>query len=321
MSKDRSHDSANIKHVSFDKHFTSTWNRTPEDPNLTWGAKGLLWYLLTREHNWVTHVWQLQKVYAGNKRGNSRDAVRGFLKELKDNEYVTYEKTQKADGKWEHSYTIYPMKITQFQIMFPETVKPGAVKPAPVKASIIPNNELPNNELRDISNDISMRPPPVSDPADASKKKSAKTKEPTISHGSHVKLTATQLKGLQDEHGVNKIKCYIDRVNDYCASKPKKYVDYAAAIRNFIRNENKDQPQQPVSQPASSNEIPKEILDAIAECKKMNYPIEFYREEDLVFIKPKNYSREGFDLKWRTVVHQFIEHLNVLKNEYDIYGD
>ena len=67
-------------------------------------------------------------------------------------------------------------------------------------------------------------------------------KEKVDSFGSHVKLTATQMKELQDKHGEKRIADFIDRVNDYCASKGKTYKDWAAAIRNFIRNDDLKNP-------------------------------------------------------------------------------
>lgn len=155
MSKNKSEESANIKHVSFDKHFTSTWNRTPEDPNLSWGAKGLLWYLLSRTPGWNTKLWHLATVFKGSGKGNGYDAVKKMMKELRDNDYVEYIKSKDSEGKWQHTYVVYPMKIAQFKIMFPEVDLPLVVVPLVVDPPLIINNELPNNELIEISKDIS----------------------------------------------------------------------------------------------------------------------------------------------------------------------
>jgi hypothetical protein len=63
-------------------------------------------------------------------------------------------------------------------------------------------------------------------------------KEERIQHGSHVKLTPMEYNKLFTELGDFRLKDLIERVNDYCAAnKPKGYSCYAAAIRNFAKNQ------------------------------------------------------------------------------------
>lgn len=61
--------------------------------------------------------------------------------------------------------------------------------------------------------------------------------EPLNKIGSFVALTTSDLEKLESEHGEAKIAEYIQAVNDYCASKGKRYKDYAATIRNWIRRD------------------------------------------------------------------------------------
>lgn len=144
--------SGTIHNIRLDKHFTMLSNRTPEDPNLSWAAKGLLWYLLSRDPDWSIHVWQLVEIYQGPKgKVGGRAAIQELLVELRKNGYVQYTKSRTAEGKWHHRYDVYPVKIEVFQKMFPEVVIPALVKPALVNRPIIPSNELPSNELTNIS--------------------------------------------------------------------------------------------------------------------------------------------------------------------------
>lgn len=70
------------------------------------------------------------------------------------------------------------------------------------------------------------------------KSDSSSKKEERIPHGSHVKLTSTEYNKLFCELGESRLKDLIERVNDYCAAnKPKGYSCYAAAIRNFAKNQ------------------------------------------------------------------------------------
>lgn len=65
-----------------------------------------------------------------------------------------------------------------------------------------------------------------------------KEDDPKVEYGSHVRLSAKQYAKLLELYGEKYLAELIDRVNDYCAAtKPKGYSDYAAAIRNFVRNE------------------------------------------------------------------------------------
>jgi hypothetical protein len=138
---------AKIHNIRLDDHFTMLSNRTPEDPNLTWAAKGLLWYLLSRDKNWTVHVWQLAKIYEGGKKGGKKDAIQELLKELRLSGYVEYIKSRNALGEWVHSYYVYPIKIKQFKEMFPERDHPATGCPSTGNPVISPSTELPSTEL------------------------------------------------------------------------------------------------------------------------------------------------------------------------------
>lgn len=144
-----------IHNIRLDSHFTITANSTPEDANLSWAAKGLLWYILSRPHDWSIHTWQLSKIYTGEKKGNKKDAIQEILRELRDAGYIKYTKERNAEGKWVHRYDVYPMRISDFQKKIPERDHPALVNPA-----IIPSTELPSTEL----------PPPLSSPPEKQKK-------------------------------------------------------------------------------------------------------------------------------------------------------
>lgn len=126
MTKDTDFSSgATIHNVKLDKHFTVTANSTPADPNLSWEAKGLLWYILSRDENWRVYVKQLVTIYSGEKkRGHKRDAIRDILTELKQAGYVTYTKTKDARGRWQHRYDVYPMPVQNFQKNYPQQPPP-----------------------------------------------------------------------------------------------------------------------------------------------------------------------------------------------------
>lgn len=160
---------AKIQNVRLDSHFTTLSNRIPENTKLSWGAKGLLFYILTRESSFSIHTWHLARIYSGEKKGNGKDAVMGFLEELKREGYLVYVKYHGPGGKWCHSYTAYPMPFSDFQKLFPELAKPTLEKLALDNPAVLPNKELPSTELpnrtsKDVliapAEEVTKEPPP-----------------------------------------------------------------------------------------------------------------------------------------------------------------
>lgn len=140
-------ENANIKHVNFDSHFKTLPNRTAHDRNLSWNAKGLLWYIMSLPPNWQIHTWQLAQVYQGDKNGGGIDAIKAMMTELREAGYVEYKKTKNDKGQWVHNYTVYPIPFVEFKNMFPEPEVPPPEVPRLEVPPILISNELPKNEL------------------------------------------------------------------------------------------------------------------------------------------------------------------------------
>lgn len=191
MSKNANSPSENstIHNVRLDSHFTIIANATFEDPNLSWAAKGLLAYILSRSKDWQVHLWQLASIYSGTSRGNGRDAIWALIRELRDEGYIKYTKSRDSKGRWHHRYDVYPMRVKEFQKnilqekepeqetreestvdfqkISPHTVEPGTVEPGTVKPCVLPSTELPRKNLP-------SKNPPLSSPP-----KKSFTKPPT----------------------------------------------------------------------------------------------------------------------------------------------
>lgn len=96
-----------IHNVTVDSHFTTTFTKTPEDNRLSFAAKGLLWYLLSRPENYAIYTKQLSSIYKGKARGNGQEAVENMMKELKEFRYLKYAKSRNSNGTWQHRYDVY----------------------------------------------------------------------------------------------------------------------------------------------------------------------------------------------------------------------
>ena len=99
-----------------------------EDPRLSFKAKGILGYLLTKPDNWVVRISDLM-----NHTKDGRDSIYAGLKELHEHKY--YHKAQARDAKgrlshWECFICEVPMTTdTDFSANPPFTEKPNTVKP------------------------------------------------------------------------------------------------------------------------------------------------------------------------------------------------
>jgi hypothetical protein len=79
----------------------------------------------------------------------------------------------------------------------------------------------------------------IEEPKEEPEKDLSNTKK---NFGKFVKLSEEEHQKLIETYGTESIKEIIDKMNDYCAStKPQGYKDYAAAIRQWMRNEKEKQ--------------------------------------------------------------------------------
>lgn len=105
------------------ENFTVLYNAVLENPRLSFKAKGLWAYCMSRPKDWEFHVNHLATVSQDGK-----ESVYSALKELEDEGLV--EKVQERDnGKFsKFDYIIYPYP-QEIQIILPQRQKPDTVKP------------------------------------------------------------------------------------------------------------------------------------------------------------------------------------------------
>lgn len=110
-----------------------------ESHDLSWEAKGLWGYLMSRPDNWMVSVNHLKKIY--KDRGGGRDAIRSMLKELIQAGYAIAEKHKKANGEFSGIDYIVFEHPREIKKMFPETGFP-----APESAGTV-NPTQQNNDV------------------------------------------------------------------------------------------------------------------------------------------------------------------------------
>lgn len=107
-----------------------------EDSRLSWAARGLLGYLLSKPDDWKVLVKDLQR------RGNlGRDGTYRLLRELRDTAYVLYEKARDERGRIRGG-TYFVREIPSARLPdLPDTASPDTAPPDPVKPETLPNTD------------------------------------------------------------------------------------------------------------------------------------------------------------------------------------
>jgi hypothetical protein len=116
--------------------------RAVEDTRLSWAARGLLGYLLSRPDDWKVLVKDLQR------RGDlGRDAVYKLLKELRAAGYLSFEQARDRQGRIRGgTYYVHETPASPHpdlpDTVRPDTAKPDTAEPGPVKPEALLKTEL-----------------------------------------------------------------------------------------------------------------------------------------------------------------------------------
>jgi len=111
--------------------------RAVEDGRLSWAARGLLGYLLSRPDDWKVLVNDLRK------RGDlGRDGIYRLLKELRTVGYARYMRLRDRHGRIRGGIYIIREIADSPDPEFPDTAKPQAVEPGPANPGALPTTDL-----------------------------------------------------------------------------------------------------------------------------------------------------------------------------------
>jgi hypothetical protein len=140
--------------------------RISEDSNLSWGARGMLIFLLGKPDNWRVSIQNLVNETSGSKRKSGRDAVYAYIAELKEAGYITVYQNRTESGVFgetdylvhEHSEPLPENPDTAVTPLtgLPDTACPDTVNPD----TVMPNTADPpliSNKLQEISTTTNTR--------------------------------------------------------------------------------------------------------------------------------------------------------------------
>ena len=121
------------------RQFVVIEQRAVEDSRLSWAARGLLAYLLSRPDDWQLRMTDLKR------RGDlKRDGIYKLRRDLRQCGYLAYE-TRRDPGRQIRggTYTVHevPVEVAP-DTDSPDTVQPDTAPPGPVKPGALPNTEV-----------------------------------------------------------------------------------------------------------------------------------------------------------------------------------
>ena len=110
--------------------------RAVEDTRLSWAARGLLAYLLSRPDDWRVLINDLRK------RGDlGRDGIYKLLRELRDTVYMQFQRSRDEQGRIRGGTYLVQEISTPPHPDLPDTAEPDTVLPDPVKPEALPKTD------------------------------------------------------------------------------------------------------------------------------------------------------------------------------------
>lgn len=143
-----------------DSPYFATARRAAQDMSLTYEARGMLWYLLSKPDNWETRIGDLMQDYA------RKDKTYNILRELREHGYITRPRSRNAGGSWVWGdYRVHESPV-------PENERTLYNRPVPaIPDTVNPVPESPDTALPDTAN------PDINTNKRVLKKKDSKKKE------------------------------------------------------------------------------------------------------------------------------------------------
>ena len=119
--------------------------RISEDGNLSWGARGMLIFLLGKPDNWRVSIQNLVNETTKSKKKSGRDSVYAFLSELREAGYITLYQNRSESGSFgETDYLVHEHSEPLPEKPDPVSVPPPDLPEAALPEAVIPHTDEPN---------------------------------------------------------------------------------------------------------------------------------------------------------------------------------
>lgn len=216
--------------------YTVINKKTLEMENLSWEAKGVWAYLMSRKDDWITRVSHLCKHFPGGI-----DRMRRILSELQEAGLAQRKPQRNEKGQWDSAgYEIYETP-QEFKKCLPSPENPGTVNSGPENAG--PYKVLSKISTENINKKISKEI--QKEPANVSKSVAVTPSLSKISFGEfkRVKLTQEEFDDLEKRLGKPKLEDIIIAVDLWFEETGKTKKSHKATILNWARREKNFNPK------------------------------------------------------------------------------
>jgi len=133
-----------------DSNFYILDKKISEDKKLSWGARGLLVFLLGKPDNWQVSTQNLINETLGSGKPTARDGVRSLVNELIEAGYIKRYQRKGESGKIEGvNYLV--SEAANPETPKPETANPATVHPATANPPLIRTETPTSNETSSIT--------------------------------------------------------------------------------------------------------------------------------------------------------------------------
>lgn len=191
-----------------------------ENPELSWKAKGLLGYLLSRPDNWSVRVADLV-----NRSTDGRDACYSALKELGDAGYITKHESESEGGRFAgFDYVVHESPVGKSAGSEPSPV--GKSARSPVGKSVSGKSDTNNKEVT--NNELNKN---KGAPAKKTTRKAAATAMPE-NFGISEKVREWAIKG-----GYTNLEQHLESFIGKAQAKGYVYANWDAAFQNAVRED------------------------------------------------------------------------------------
>jgi len=243
-----------------------------EDKNLSWAAKGLWAYLMSRPDDWTISIPHLSKIY--EEYGGGETAIYNFLNELIKNGYCS----RKQDKGEKGQFGKYEYVITEFKIISPQPGSPDAVPPDAVNPPLTNKGNILSKEQQ--------QPCVVVSSEKEKKKQILFQRMKSLGLSDH---TIEKAFHQSDQDIENAIECCLS------ATKPPENIEayfFSALYQKWQPKPNKEKIEK---------------LEEESKEKEKQLQQKLYAEVSQLVISVKGKLRAGFDVKLSGISLQFLE--------------
>lgn len=223
-----------IIRVSKTENYSVISNSILNDESISWKAKGILIYLLSKPDNWQVYIEHLKK-----QSTDGRISTANGIKELIESGYIIrdYKRTEK--GRFEGYNYIVKENKDKNNIEYDKDL-PISENPI-TDISTSENVQLVNTEYKQILNKIST---------DKHKQ------EELIKYEDNVYLSNKDYNNLISIYNKNTIDNIIIELDNYLTNNPKKkYKDHYKVLRVWLNRDTKKYPKKQIQEKSEFTEI------------------------------------------------------------------